>query len=121
INGGDTPADVVGAHQNDLDGEEREANNQRIRGILARTPAERSWRRRGWLVRSRSCPTRVQIANGSSSINGNSAKVARVSGEGSGRDDEETEDEILVDLRDLVGRLVELEADGLFRLVVGYL
>ncbi|CAN0077539.1 unnamed protein product [Ectocarpus sp. 12 AP-2014] len=87
-------------------------------------PADRSWRHRGWLVLSRSCLTRVQVASGSISIsssNGNSAKVARVSGEGSSRDDEETEDQMMVDLRDLVGRLVGLEADGLFRLVVGFL
>ncbi|CAN0456182.1 unnamed protein product [Ectocarpus sp. 8 AP-2014] len=96
--------------------------------MLARAPADRSWRRRGWLVLSRSYPTRVHIANGSSSssssissINGNAAKVARVSGEGSSRDDERTEDDMMVGLRDLVGRLVGLEADGLFRLVVGFL
>ncbi|CAN0557521.1 unnamed protein product [Ectocarpus sp. 12 AP-2014] len=124
-NDGDTPADVIGAlQQGDLDDEEREADNQRIRRMLARAPADRSWRRRGWLVLSRSCPTGVQVASGSSSIsssNGNSAKVARVSGEGSSRDGDETEDQMMVDLRDLVGRLVGLEAVGLFRLVVGFL
>ncbi|CAN0311942.1 unnamed protein product, partial [Ectocarpus sp. 6 AP-2014] len=127
-NNGDTPADVIGGslEQKDFDDEERKADKQRIRQMLARAPADRSWRRRGWLVLSRSCPTRVHIANGGSSssissTNGNSAKVARVSGEGSSRDDEETEDQMMVDLRDLVGRLVGLEAEGLFRLVVGFL
>ncbi|CAM9698275.1 unnamed protein product [Ectocarpus sp. 13 AM-2016] len=124
-NDGDTPADVIRARQPDgLDNEEREADNQRIRRMLARAPADRLWRRRGWLVLSRSCPTGVQVASGSSSSsssNGNSAKVARVSGEGSGRDDEESEDQMMVDLRDLVGMLVGLKADGLFRLVVGFL
>ncbi|CAN0437460.1 unnamed protein product [Ectocarpus sp. 12 AP-2014] len=122
---GDTSADVIGAlQQNDLDDKEREAENQRIRRILARAPADRSWRHRGWLVLIRSCPTRVHVANGSSSSNnnnGNSAKVARVSGEGSSRDDEETENQMMVDLKDLAGRLVGLEADGLFRLVVSFL
>ncbi|CAN0446603.1 unnamed protein product [Ectocarpus sp. 12 AP-2014] len=102
--------------------------------MVARAPVDRSWRRRGWLVLSRSCPTRVHIANGSSrnsssssssnnnnNNDGNSTKVARVSGEVSSRDDEETADEMAVGLRDLVGRLVGLEADGLFRLVVGFL
>ncbi|CAM9885835.1 unnamed protein product [Ectocarpus sp. 8 AP-2014] len=131
-NVGTTPAGVIGAWgQNGHDDQERETDNQGIRRMLARAPADRSWRRRGWLVLSRSCPTRVQIANDSSSSssssssshnnNGNSAKVARVSGDGSSRDDEETEDQMMVDLRDLVGRLVGLEADGLFRLVVGFL
>ncbi|CAM9977341.1 unnamed protein product, partial [Ectocarpus sp. 8 AP-2014] len=124
-NVGKTPAAVTGALQQDgLNNEEPEADNQRIRRMLTRAPADRSWRRRGWLVLSRSCPTRVQVANGSSSSNndnGNSAKVARVIGEGSSRDDEETEDHMMVELGDLVGRLVELEADGLFRLVVGFL
>ncbi|CAN0509764.1 unnamed protein product [Ectocarpus sp. 12 AP-2014] len=115
------PADVIGVCQpNGLDNEEREVGIQRIRRILARAPADRSWRRRGWLVLSRSCPTRVQIANGSRS-SGNSAKMARVSGESSSRDDEETEDRMVADLGDLVGRLVGLEANGLFRLVVGFL
>ncbi|CAB1100116.1 unnamed protein product [Ectocarpus sp. CCAP 1310/34] len=93
---GDTPADVIGT---------------------------RSWRRRGWLVLSRYCQTRVNIANRSSSSgnSGNSAKVARASGEDAGRRDEETADQMMVDLRDLVGRLVGLEAGGLFRLVVGFL
>ncbi|CAM9294049.1 unnamed protein product, partial [Ectocarpus sp. 4 AP-2014] len=95
--------------------------------MLARAPADRSWRRRGWLVLSRSCPTRVQMANGSSSdicigsSKGCSAKVARVSGGDSGGDEEEAEDQMMVDWRGLVGRLVGLEADGLFRLVVGFL
>ncbi|CAM9895141.1 unnamed protein product [Ectocarpus sp. 8 AP-2014] len=127
---GTTPAGVIGAWgQNGHDDQEREADNQRIRRMLTRAPADRSWRRRGWLVLRRSCPTRVQVANDSSSSsssnsnnnNGNSAKVARVSGEGSSRDDEETEDQTMADLRDLVGRVVGLEADGLFRLVVGFL
>ncbi|CAM9680433.1 unnamed protein product [Ectocarpus sp. 4 AP-2014] len=125
-NAGETPADVVRARQQNGP----ETNHQCLLRMLARAPADRSWRRRGWLVLSRSCPTRVQIVNrsgsvssiGSSSSNhGNSAKVARVSGEGLSRGGEETEDQMVVDLRGLVGRLVGLEDDGLFRLVVGFL
>ncbi|CAM9298422.1 unnamed protein product [Ectocarpus fasciculatus] len=119
--GEETPADVIGFWEDsDI---ENEADNKRISQMLARAPADRSWRRRGWLVLIRSCPTRVQIANGSTSSisKGCSAKVARVSGEGSGGDDEETEDEMMVDLRDLVGRIVGLEADVLFWSVVGFL
>ncbi|CAB1103951.1 unnamed protein product [Ectocarpus sp. CCAP 1310/34] len=124
-NRGDMPADVIRARQQgDLDDEEHDADNQRICRMLTRAPADRSWRRRGWLVLSRYCPTRVQIDNGSSSrgsYNGNSAKVATLSGEDTGRGDEETEDRIMADLRDLVDWLVGLEADSLFRLVVAFL
>ncbi|CBN78753.1 conserved unknown protein [Ectocarpus siliculosus] len=62
-NVGKTPADVIRPRrQNDFDDEEeREADNQRIRRMLEHAPADRSWRRRGWLVLSRSCPTRVEI------------------------------------------------------------
>ncbi|CAM9760384.1 unnamed protein product [Ectocarpus sp. 12 AP-2014] len=125
---GHTPADVIGdSEKNGNNDEEIEVDNNRVRRMLARAPTDRSWRRRGWLVLSRSCPTRVQIVNSSSSgiCIGSSkvctAKVARVSGEDSGGDDEEAEDQVMVDWRGLVGRLVGLEADGLFRLVVGFL
>ncbi|CAN0015470.1 unnamed protein product [Ectocarpus sp. 12 AP-2014] len=126
---GDAPADLVGeSSSNATVDEEIEVDNQRIRRMLARAPADRSWRRRGLLVLSRSCPTRVQIANRSSSgssIGSSedcSAKVSRTSLKDSGGDNEETGDQMMiVDWRDLVCRLIELEADGLFRLVVGFL
>ncbi|CAM9329814.1 unnamed protein product [Ectocarpus sp. 13 AM-2016] len=108
-----------------------EADSQRIHQMLARAPADRSWRRRSWLVLSRSCPTRVKIANGNVSYssvsssrkgsNGTSAKMSRISGEDAGGGERETEDQMMADFRDLVTRLVGLEADGLFRSVVGFL
>ncbi|CAN0015467.1 unnamed protein product [Ectocarpus sp. 12 AP-2014] len=126
---GDTPADIVGeSSSNATVDEEIEVDNQRIRRMLARAPADRLWRRRGLLVLSRSCPTRVQIANRSSngssigSSKGCSAKVSRATSKDSGGHNEETGDQmVMVDWRDLVSRLIELEADGLFRLVVGFL
>ncbi|CAB1098010.1 unnamed protein product [Ectocarpus sp. CCAP 1310/34] len=77
----DTPADVIGVWgDEDRNDEEIEADNQRIRPVLARAAADRSWHRRDWLVLSRSCPTRVHIAcRSSSSSSGSSSKVARVS------------------------------------------
>ncbi|CAM9294130.1 unnamed protein product [Ectocarpus sp. 4 AP-2014] len=120
--GGEFPADVIGASEENGDSDEEiAADDQRIRRTLEHAPADRSWRRRGWLVLSRSCPTRVKIANGRNSSNDCPAKVARVSGEDSGGGGEETEDDMMVDWRDLVGKLIGLEADGLFRLVVGFL
>ncbi|CBN73912.1 MHC_I C-terminus family protein [Ectocarpus siliculosus] len=125
---GDAPADIVGASpSNATVDEEIEVDNQRIRRMLARAPADRSWRRRGLLVLSRSCPTRVQIANRSSSgssigsSKGCFAKVSPASRKNSGGDNEETGDQmVMVDWRYLVCRLIELEVDGLFRLVVGF-
>ncbi|CAB1106268.1 unnamed protein product [Ectocarpus sp. CCAP 1310/34] len=58
-----SPADIIGVSL--LDGsnsQEIQADHQRIRQMLARAPADRSWRRRGWLVLSRAYPTRMQIA-----------------------------------------------------------
>ncbi|CBN76536.1 conserved unknown protein [Ectocarpus siliculosus] len=121
---GDVPADVIGVYdRGDVNDEDVKADHKRIRRMLARAPADRSWRRRGWLVLSRSCPTRVQIANKGSRVNRNScpAKVARVSGEDLGGDEEEAENQMTVDWGGLVGSLLGLEADGLFRLVVGFL
>ncbi|CAM9782521.1 unnamed protein product [Ectocarpus sp. 12 AP-2014] len=125
---GSTPADVVGGMgDGDLTDEEIETDHQRIRRVLARAPADRSWRRRGWLVLSRCCSTRVHIAHrgSNSGSNGNSngccIKVARVSGKESHEDDEETEDKIMSDWKDLVRKLVGLEVDGLFRLVGDFL
>ncbi|CAM9717556.1 unnamed protein product [Ectocarpus fasciculatus] len=123
---GVTPADTIGTSFVDGNSnEETQADRQRVRQMLVRAPADRSWRRYGWLALSRAYPTRVQIANGSrgsiSSSNSCSAKVARVSGADSVRNDEETEDQMVVEWRDLVGRVVGLEVDGLFRLVVSFL
>ncbi|CAM9289652.1 unnamed protein product [Ectocarpus sp. 8 AP-2014] len=104
---------------------DKESDNQRIIRMLAHAPADRSWRCRRWFVLSRYHPTRVEIeiANGSysSTSNGCSSEVAKVSGEDSSRDDEETEDQMIVDWRNLVGRLVGLGSDSVFRLVVGFL
>ncbi|CAN0386547.1 unnamed protein product [Ectocarpus sp. 8 AP-2014] len=122
----ETPPDVTDApEENRGNDEEIEADQQRIRQKLARAPADRSWRRRGWLVLSRSCPTKVQISNKSSSSSSSSddlsAEVVSVSCKGLGGDDKETEDQRTVNWRDLVVRLVGLETDVLFRLVVGFL
>ncbi|CAM9435338.1 unnamed protein product [Ectocarpus fasciculatus] len=120
---GNTPAEEAAyCHAGNMSEED---NIQRIHRMLARAPADRSWRRRGWLVLSRYHPTRVEIeiVNGSNNSisKGCSNKVATVSGEDSSRDVEETEDQMVIELRGLVGRLVGLEADSVFRLVVGFL
>ncbi|CAB1108764.1 unnamed protein product [Ectocarpus sp. CCAP 1310/34] len=126
----ETPPDVTDAPgENRGKDEAIEADQHRIRQMLARAPADRSWHRRRWLVLSRSCPTKVQISNTSSSSNissgssgdGLSAEMVSVNCKDLGGDDKETEDQKTVNWRDLVVRLVGLEADVLFRLVVGFL
>ncbi|CAM9401665.1 unnamed protein product [Ectocarpus fasciculatus] len=127
---GNTPADVTGGlSDTDLTYEDIEADTRRIRRVLSRAPADRSWRRRSWLVLSRSHPTRVNIAitsSRSSSRSGDNsdgccANVPRICKEELNGGDMKTEDQMMSDWEDLVGRLVGLEVDGLFRLVVGFL
>lgn len=128
---GRTAGDMVGwwdeSDSDDDDGEEysgdrqHRADDQRIRDMLARAPADRSWRRRGWLVLCRSRPDQVELAVTSnrrrSSANAN-AKGARMNeggsvGDGTGGD--------TVDFARLIMNVVELDADAIFRLVVGFL
>lgn len=52
LNGaGETPSSVVASFQAELDRDEELVN--RIMKVLAEAPAERAWRRRGWLVMTR--------------------------------------------------------------------
>lgn len=44
-----TPSDVLGVGDSDVDDDAVEISNV-IRGLLVRAPADRVWRRRGWLV-----------------------------------------------------------------------
>ena len=61
--GGKRAEEVLGSWRYDEDeDEERKADDQRIRHMLARSPADRAWRRRGWLVLARSRPGQVQVA-----------------------------------------------------------
>ena len=122
---GGTPADEVGVWEQDqVEDEERKADDKRIRHMLARAPADRSWRRRGWLVLARSRPDRVQLVNDSRSRNGDSStKVAkaRCDGFGAGGGRARSAGDQSPDLACLVDRVVGLDADGVFRLIVGFL
>ena len=105
---------------------ERKAADQRIRHMLARAPADRCWRRRGWLVLARSCPVKVHLAHdsnsnsgsgsGGGSSGGSTAKTAKAITSGGDRGSDET-----AALARLVSRVVKLDAEGVFRLVVGFL
>ncbi len=102
----------------DSDFRQLRADDQRIRDMLARAPADRSWRRRGWLVLCRFRPDEVQLAV-TSNRRRSSAKGARMSGSVVVRD--RTGGDTAVDLARLVRNVVELDADAIFRLVVGFL
>eukprot|EP00752_Nemacystus_decipiens_P010666 g9497.t1 len=124
----DKPFDMVGTWEADVtdwgydreSNDERKADDQRIRQMLASAPADRSWRRRGWLVLCRSHPGRVQLATDDDSRCDRSTKVAKASVVDSGGETDVGEEEAS-DLGRLVERLVGLDADGVFRLVVGFL
>lgn len=60
--------DANGVEESNM--EQRRLDDKRIHHMLARAPADRSWRRRGWLVLARSCPAKVQLAQDSDSGGG---------------------------------------------------
>ncbi len=103
--------------------EERQADDERVRHMLARAPADRSWRRRGWLVLARSIPAKAHFAiDSSSDSDGSSAKVAKTSGnDSSGSSSAGGTGDDTIEIRRLLGRVIGLDADGVFRLVVGFL
>eukprot|EP00752_Nemacystus_decipiens_P002423 g2284.t1 len=114
---GDRPADHVGKWG---EGDEaRKADNQRIRHMLARAPADRSWGRRGWLVLARCHPDKVQIVEDKRG-GGRSAKAAKATSGGEGERNAGIEDEPPV-LACLVSSVLGLDAEGEFRLIVGFI
>ncbi|CAN0302656.1 unnamed protein product [Pylaiella littoralis] len=146
---GDTATDLVGGWESDDEGDyfqegvnnrrqQRLVDNERIGHMLARAPADRSWRRRGWLVLCRMYPSKVQLSadcrigndadmGGHADQEGETTKMVRrrVSPVGGAADGSaggtENGKETMVDFARLVGRLVGIEAECVFRLVVGYL
>lgn len=104
--------------EDDREDEQRRADDRRVRHMLARAPADRSWRRLGWLVLARSCPAKVQLAQDSGGGGGrsdSSTKIAKASHGGGDRVRDEA-----ADLALLVGRVVDLDAEDIFRLVLGF-
>ena len=88
---GKTADELVGYRVSAVDtrSEERKSEDrrlhQRVRQMIARAPADRSWRRGGWLVLARSCPAKVQLVHGSGADNGgSSAKTAKPNHGGGG-------------------------------------
>lgn len=122
-----TPGELVGQWNDDDDDDddgsgddEHKVNEQRVRHMLARAPADRSWRRRGWLVLCRSHPNKVQLARENNNSRGGSLKMETVSSDSLAGNGDNLGDETS-NLANLVDRVVGLEADGVFRLAVGFL
>ena len=97
----------------------------RVRKLLARAPAERAWRRRGYLVLCRAHPDRMQQTQDTSTARTTSgeATVGRVGAKGctgaveaSPMDGRSGEDWAAV-----VARVLRLQEGGTFRKIVGYL
>ncbi len=102
--------------------EQCQTDGKRICEMLARAPADRSWRRRGWLVLARSIPAKVNFAiNKGSGSDRSSAKEADTSGgdsEGSGSGGAGGH---TIEIRRLLGWLICLEVENVFRSVVSFL
>ena len=83
-----TPAEVL---DHDLDESENHCSQEeveRARLLLARAPADRTWRRRGWLVMLRSRASKVRVAShggvGNSTNGDSSGSDARLTGDREG-------------------------------------
>lgn len=100
---GKTAMEVVGDWQDFSGIKETIADDQRIRQILAGTPADRSWLRRNWLLLSRDYPEKVKLTKDSGGVD-SSAKVAMVSSNVSGGNGDKIGDDT-ADLTSLVGRV----------------
>eukprot|EP00903_Cladosiphon_okamuranus_P008638 g8282.t1 len=96
----------------------RKANHEGIRRMLARAPADRSWRRRGWLVLARSCPAKMRPSEASNSGGGSGGSGGGGDAHGGGNG---TEDRSKIDLERLVGGVIALSEEGVFRSVVDFL
>ncbi|CAM9503878.1 unnamed protein product [Pylaiella littoralis] len=100
-------------------GDGSDAAKGQIHRMLARTPTDWAWHRRGWLLLCRSYPAKVQLAMDSSGVD-SSAKVAKASCDGPGGDGDKSGKET-VDFANLVGRVVSLQGEDVLRLVLGFI
>ena len=118
-------ADVVADY---VEEEDRKAGDvERVYMLLSNAPADRAWRRRGYLVLCRAHPDRVQQAHESSDAHAGrvrkSCSVARtgVSGcidaaAGSTLNERASDDWV-----GAVACVLRLQEEGIFRAIVGYL
>ncbi|CAM9278550.1 unnamed protein product [Scytosiphon promiscuus] len=107
------------------DDAERRADDECIRRMLERALADRSWRRRGWLVLCRSRPGKFQLvvhnATTTSTAGGSAKKKLATAGQGAQGGDSDIADNQALDLGLFVRDVVGVKGDDVFRLIVGFL
>ena len=129
-NQGDTAADVVWDHAEYQD--ERLAKGaERVRNLLASAPADRAWRRRGYLVLCRAHPSRVNLPQDSIETHAGIPERHRSRRSEPAKAEEDSQSDPsagnLVDERaswewaSVAARVLRMEEEGLFRTIVGYL
>ena len=123
-------ADVI---TKDVEGEEESLleDVKRVRALLANAPADRAWRRRGYLVLCRAHPDRVQLT-----LSDSQAPTERVERHRHLRDELTTAEEgsrhvsvesnqaderATWEWHSVAAKVLGMEEEGLFRTIVGYL
>lgn len=125
---GRTPANIVGDH---VDEQHRlVADFEHVKKLLANAPADRAWRRRGYLTLCRAHPDRLQLKRiarpdaDTAPRTRSRAKLVTVGtsasggGFGEGSSDERR---ARGNWATVLARVLELQEEGLFRTIVGYL
>ncbi len=124
---GNAAADVVGG---DVEEEDRVAEDvERVHKLLANAPADRAWRRRGYLVICRAHPDRVEQMPEMRSALTATGRMTRRSDilgrtEASRCQDvggSAVEEGTRADWARVVGAVLGLQEEGIFRTIVGYL
>ena len=124
---GKTPADVIGEWFDEYeDGDPLVEEIKRVRRLLANAPADRAWRRRGYLVLCRAHPNRVHRGVESSRPNVGMARGTRCQLEGGGGGGTGGGGMIAGDETDgkwavVMAKVLGLQEEGIFRTIVGYL
>ena len=123
-----TAADVVALH---VEGDGRLVDDiERVRKLLANAPADRAWRRRGYLALCRAYNDRVQQAQESSSAHASmpwgtcSDTTMRRPGAldcSEGLEGVATDERIGADWALVASMVLNLQEEGIFRTIVGYL
>lgn len=115
-----TPADLIGYTRGWLLPGHLVGDIERLRKLLANAPADRAWRRRGYLAMCRAFPDRLQLRKEIFGLNLQRRTAARGCSEtpvGDSTVDEKT----VGDWAGLVARVLGLREDDMLRKIVGYL
>ncbi len=129
-NHGANAADVLGQGVDEPE-ESLAGDAERVRRLLENAPADRAWRRRGYLVLCRAHPDRVQLPRDNSQTHAGTAQGHRRhrsepakadKGNHLGRTGSDSADERAGrEWTAVAARLLRVREEGLFRVIVGYL